>query len=218
MKKNLTLLIVLSIIFVVAVGAFLAPIAIAEPKAEITKESVEPPSRNAISTTTSTIQTTTTTIPTTTTTKIIEKYPEAKLIWDTMRSWGWSPETCAGIIGNMMAEVGGKTLDLSDWNSNGGCGYGLIQWTDGRRAAIKNRYGAYPTIEEQLLFMKDELLGTNGTTRQVDQKTLDIILNKDGSQTPESVAYAFACHYERCHQNYRWMRRDLAKTAYNYFM
>lgn len=216
MKKKLTLLIALSMIFVIAIGAFMAPFVIAETKNEINKTEegdIEPPSPMAI--TTSTTITTATTIATT---RSLEKYPEAKLIWDTMRSWGWSPETCAGIIGNMMAEVGGKTLDLSDWDSNGGCGYGLIQWTDGRRATIKKRYGAYPTIEEQLLFMKDELFGTNNTTKQVSQEVLDIILNKNGSQTPETVAYAFACYYERCHQNYRWMRRDLARKAYDYFI
>lgn len=75
------------------------------------------------------------------------EYPEAQLIWNTMISWGWTPETCAGIIGNMMAEIGGGTLNLSNWNSNGGCGYGLIQWTSGRRSTLKSRYGSYPTIE-----------------------------------------------------------------------
>ena len=97
------------------------------------------------------------------------EYPEAQLIWNTMISWGWAPETCAGIIGNMMAEIGGGTLDLSDWNSNGGCGYGLIQWTGSRRSLLKSRYGSYPNIEQQLIFMRDELFGTNSTRQQVIQ-------------------------------------------------
>jgi hypothetical protein len=146
------------------------------------------------------------------------KFPEAQLIWDTMISWGWTPETCAGIIGNMMAEVSGGTLDLSNWNSNGGCGYGLIQWTGGRRTAIKERYGEYPNIKQQLDFMKDELFGTNNTTKQVNNKVLDIIMNKDGTQTPESIAFAFASYYERCAQQYREMRKGYARIAYEYFM
>lgn len=217
MKKKLTLLIALSITMVIAVSFIILPIAAATVQTEEKTEEVveeEPPLPTITTSTTTTISTTITT----TTTKAPEKYPEARLIWDTMISWGWSPETCAGIIGNMMAEIGGKTLNLSDWDSNGGCGYGLIQWTDGRRTAIKNRYGAYPTIEEQLQFMKDELLGTNNTTQQVNNEVLNIILNTSGKETPESIAYIFACHYERCHRNYRWMRRDLARTAYNYFM
>ena len=84
------------------------------------------------------------------------EYPEAQLIWDTMISWVWTAETCAGIIGNMMAEIGGGTLNLSNWNSNDGCGYGLIQWTSNRRSVLKSRYGSYPTIEQQLIFMRDE--------------------------------------------------------------
>jgi hypothetical protein len=146
------------------------------------------------------------------------RYPEAELIWNIMADWGWSPETRAGIIGNMMAEVGGHTLDLSNWDSNSSWGYGLIQWTGGRRSLIKSRYGEYPTIPEQMQFMKDELLGTNNTGKQVSDSTLDVILNKNNNQSPESIAYSFACNYERCATQYRSMRQGFARTAYNYFM
>lgn len=146
------------------------------------------------------------------------EYPEARLIWNTMRSWGWSPETCAGIIGNMMAEIGGGTLNLSNWSSNDGCGYGLIQWTGGRAALIKSRYGAYPNIEQQLIFMKDELLGTNGVKPQINGSILSTILNTDNTQTPESIALAFATYYERCGASYRARRQGFARIAYQYFM
>lgn len=146
------------------------------------------------------------------------EYPEAQLIWNTMISWGWTPETCAGIIGNMMAEIGGGTLDLSDWNSNGGCGYGLIQWTDGRRSLIKSRYGSYPNIEQQLIFMRDELFGTNNTNKQVSDAALDVIINANGNQTPESVAMSFAINYERCAARHRAKRQGYARIAYEYFM
>ena len=145
------------------------------------------------------------------------KYPEAQLIWDTLTSWGWNPETCAGIMGNMMAEIGGGTLDLSNWNSNGGCGYGLIQWTGGRRDLIKYRYGSYPTIEQQLIFMRDELFGKNSTSQQVDDYVLDIIMNTSGNETPESIALNFACYYERCGESYRYIRQSYARIAYEYF-
>lgn len=145
------------------------------------------------------------------------EYPEVRLIWNTMRSWGWSPETCAGIIGNMMAEVGGGTLNLSRWNT-GGCGYGLIQWTSGRAALIKRRYGSQPNISQQLQFMKDEMFGTNNTRKQISDSALNTILNKSGTQTPESVALCFAANFERCGQAYRARRQGFARTAYNYFM
>lgn len=145
-------------------------------------------------------------------------YPEAQLIWNTMISWGWTPETCAGIIGNMMAEIGGGTLNLSNWKSDDGCGYGLIQWTSGRASTIKNRYGSYPTIEQQLIFVKDELFGTNNTRQQVNPTILKQIMNVSGAETPESVALTFATHYERCGQSYRAKRQNYARIAYNYFI
>lgn len=146
------------------------------------------------------------------------EYPEAQLIWNTMISWGWAPETCAGIIGNMMAEIGGGTLDLSDWNSNGGCGYGLIQWTGSRRSLLKSRYGSYPNIEQQLIFMRDELFGTNGTRQQVNSSVLNRIMNTNGNETPESIAFCFASNYERCASRYRARRQGYARIAYEYFM
>ena len=146
------------------------------------------------------------------------EYPEAQLIWNTMISWGWTPETCAGIIGNMMAEIGGGTLNLSNWNSNGGCGYGLIQWTGGRRSTLKGRYGSYPTIEQQLIFMRDELFGTNNTRQQVSSSVLNKIMNTNGNETPESIAFCFASNYERCASQYRTRRQGYARIAYEYFM
>ena len=146
------------------------------------------------------------------------EYPEAQLIWDTMISWGWTAETCAGIIGNMMAEIGGGTLNLSNWNSNGGCGYGLIQWTSNRRSILKSRYGSYPTIEQQLIFMRDELFGINNTRQQVSSSVLDKIMNTNGNETPESIAFCFASNYERCASRYRARRQGYARIAYEYFM
>lgn len=146
------------------------------------------------------------------------EYPAAQLIWDTMISWGWTAETCAGIIGNMMAEIGGGTLDLSNWNSNGGCGYGLIQWTSNRRSILKSRYGSCPTIEQQLIFMRDELFGINDTRQQVSSSVLDKIMNTNGNETPESIAFCFASNYERCASRYRAKRQGYARIAYEYFM
>ena len=146
------------------------------------------------------------------------EYPEAQLIWNTMISWGWTPETCAGIIGNMMAEIGGGTLNLSNWNSNGGCGYGLIQWTGGSRSSLKGRYGSYPTIEQQLIFMRDELFGTNNTRQQVSSSVLNKIMNTNGNESPESIAFCFASNYERCASRYRAKRQGYARIAYEYFM
>ena len=208
MKMKVTLLIALSITILCSFTLLGAVEASAVPQEE-TEEVA--PSTTVVTTT----SITTTTVATTTTTKpvVVEKYADAKFVWDWLIARGWSEEAAAGVLGNLMAETGGRTLNL-DWDSEGGCGYGLFQWIGQRRVDLKAKYGVQPNIEQQLQFMVDELYGTDGVRIQVSAEQRNVILN---SATPEECAYAFACYYERCHKNYRWFRRDLARTAYNYF-
>ena len=55
----------------------------------------------------------------------------ASQVWTRLKSYGYSDSVAAGIIGNMMRECGGDTLDL-DWDIvghyNGDEFYGLCQW------------------------------------------------------------------------------------------
>lgn len=144
-----------------------------------------------------------------------DEYPIATETWIAMKTLGWSDTVCAGIMGNLMAETGGTgTLHL-DWDSNGGNGYGLVQWIGGRRNTIKNKYGTYPSVKEQVQFVHDELYGANGVRRQVTDSQLNKIMN---AETPEECAYAFACYYERCATEYRSMRKGFARKAYEYFV
>lgn len=143
-----------------------------------------------------------------------EEYPVATEAWIAMKTNGWSDIVCAGIMGNLMAETGGGTLHL-DWDSNGKSGHGLVQWIGSRRIAIKNKYGACPSVKEQVQFIHDELYGVNGVSRQVTDSQLNAIMN---AETPEECAYAFACYYERCIANVRSMRKGFARKAYDYFV
>ena len=145
--------------------------------------------------------------------KIEPEYPEAQLIWDTIISWGWSQEVAAGILGNMMRECGGDTFKLK-WTINGGHRYGLCQWTGQRKQSILKKYGKQPSILEQLEFMKDELEGTNGVTRQVNEKNYRSILS---SKTASAAATKFAAYFERPASNYYGRRAANAKKAFNYF-
>ena len=144
----------------------------------------------------------------------MEEYPVATQAWLYMKSLGWSDTVCAGIMGNLMLETGGGTLYL-DWDSNGSSGYGLIQWIGGRRSLIKSIYGEFPTVENQIQFVHDELYGTNGVRKQVTASQLNAIM---GAETPEDCAYAFACYYERCSVQHRGVRRTYAQRAYEYFV
>lgn len=141
-------------------------------------------SRNTISTKTQNIQTPVEEISTT---------EVASIVWNCMKKYGWNDIMCAGIMGNMMAEVGGQTFNL-DYNSSGGCGYGLCQWTGGRRNLLLSLYGSKPTIDQQVEFMYKELLG-DGVPRQVSEEVYQKLLN---SSTPEECALLFAHKFERC--------------------
>lgn len=144
------------------------------------------------------------------------EYPVATQVWLYMKNeLGFSDTACAGIMGNMMAECGGCWTSDLDWDVSSSSGYGMIQWLGGRKNQLFSIYGNNPSIEDQLNFMKDELYGTNGVTKQVTDSQLDKIIN---AETPEDCAYAFACYYERCGEGHRWVRRDYARRAYEYFV
>ena len=66
--------------------------------------------------------------------------------------------------------------------------------------------------------MRDELFGINNTHQQVSSSVLDKIMNTDGNETPESIAFCFASNYERCASRYRAKRQGYARIAYEYFM
>jgi len=147
----------------------------------------------------------------------MSEYPEATQIWRIMKEeFGWNDIVCAGIMGNMMAEVAGGTLyALDNWSVNGSSGYGLIQWIGQRRADIKAIYGDHPSLEQQLYFMKDELFGTNGVRKQVSDAQLNAIMN---ATSPEEAAYKFAVYFERCADWARNCRKGYARIAYDYFV
>ena len=126
------------------------------------------------------------------------EYPEAQLIWDTMISWGWTAETCAGIIGNMMRECGGDTLNLHPY-ANNGSHYGLCQWSR------KWHSGAWgKDINGQLEYLKNSL-------------NLSIFSN---CTTPEEAAQVFHDRYERSGDTLKLKqkRQTNARIVYEYFM
>lgn len=144
------------------------------------------------------------------------EYPVATQVWLYMKNeFGWNDIVCAGIMGNLMAECGGCWTSDLKWDINKSSGLGMIQWIGGRKQQIISIYGSNPSIEDQLNFMKDELYGTNGVTKQVTDWQLDKIMN---ASTPEECAFAFATYFERCSENHRAPRRGYAKTAYEYFV
>ena len=80
------------------------------------------------------------------------QYPVASQVWQFLKNdMGLSDPVAAGILGNMMAECGGQTLDLQPYIYGYGY-YGLCMWyleyTNGRLY-----WGS--SVEEQLNYLKD---------------------------------------------------------------
>ena len=232
MKKKLTLLIVLSITLCLVAAPVMGVIAAASsamqedetssgetaelPPSTTTTTTV--PSSTTTSTTAATTKkiTTTTTVATTAATKPNTKYPEAQIVWDALIDYGLSPEVAAGIMGNIMAEVGGQTLDFSEWKYwSRGTHYGICQWGGGRKANLLNNFG--PDLEDQVEFLLYELkyeINTYGYKYKNGFGYDEFVAMTD----VEQAALAFAKSYERCSSKYYNIRMTNAKKAYNYFM
>lgn len=133
------------------------------------------------------------------------EYPAATEAWYYMKEKGWSDEVCAGIMGNMMEECGGGTLNLR-WDAVGdsGTSYGLCQWHNGRKNNLLKNYGN--TIEAQIDFLEYELGNPN-----------DYFSNPNDYK---QVAYEFCIKFERpSNKEQKGLnRKALAQTAFEYFV
>lgn len=137
------------------------------------------------------------------------EYPVATEVWLFMKDQGWSDAVCAGILGNMMTECGGHTLDLQ-WNlfDSSGWFYGLCQW----------HKGYYPEVQGQSLdYQLQHLAGTmEQEFGMFGSNALDRFL---AMTDPGTAAVDFAKKYERCAAT-EWnyvSRENNAWVAYRYF-
>jgi hypothetical protein len=132
-------------------------------------------------------------------------YDQAQQVWDYLQNLGLNDYVCAGILGNIMTEVGGQTLDISRWPSYSGNGYyGICQWSGGRRTRLLNDFGT--TLNDQIRFLSVELFE---------------VIPKDNSfynmQDEKEAALYFAKYYERCSSKYYSVRQSNATKALAYF-
>lgn len=90
----------------------------------------------------------------TNTTSASTGHKTADKVWNHFIQNGYSPYATAGIIGNMMRECGGDTLNLNGTTlSSGGTYYGLIQWNVNNTPKVKGM-----SIDEQLNFLTNSYL------------------------------------------------------------
>ena len=138
------------------------------------------------------------------------EYPAATQIWRYMKAQGWNDYVCAGIMGNLMAEVGGQTLDIRYTLSSSGY-YGMCQWSRG----YSQIWGA--GLETQCDFLRDTIKYEFDTYGFKYQKGFNFnsFLNMTDAQ---QAALAFAKSYERCGSGSYGVRQKNALKAYNYFV
>ena len=138
------------------------------------------------------------------------EYPAATQIWRYMKAQGWNDYVCAGIMGNLMAEVGGQTLDIRYTLSSSGY-YGMCQWSRG----YSRVWGA--GLETQCDFLRDTIKYEFDTYGFKYQKGFNFnsFLNMTDAQ---QAALAFAKSYERCGSGSYGVRQKNALKAYNYFV
>lgn len=138
------------------------------------------------------------------------EYPAATQIWRYMKAQGWNDYVCAGIMGNLMAEVGGQTLNIR-YTLSSGSYYGMCQWSRG----YSQVWGA--GLETQCDFLRDTIKYEFDTYGSKYQKGFNFnsFLNMTDAQ---QAALAFAKSYERCGSGSYGVRQKNALKAYNYFV
>ena len=141
-----------------------------------------------------------------------KEYPAASVVWYYLtETMGLNEHVAAGILGNMMAEVGGQTLDLQVDCSGRGY-YGICQWS--RKYMVYDITGSNldtqlgylnETIEDEFAVFGD--LYTSGFTYQ----------DFCNMQNAQDAAKAFAVVYERCGSGSHGVRKSNAVKAYEYY-
>lgn len=143
------------------------------------------------------------------------EYPVATQVWRYMKEeLGWNDYVCAGVMGNMMAEVGGQTLNLQPYlyGHSGANYYGLCQWSSRYFPSVQ---GA--DVDAQLDFLASTVKQALDTYGYLFKNGLDYEAFCNLTDA-EDAAMAFAKAYERCGSGSYGVRQTNALKAYNYFV
>lgn len=139
------------------------------------------------------------------------EYPSATFIWKYFKNQGYSDAVAAGILGNMMTEVGGwisnyATMNLDICNS-GKTYYGICQWKKKIYPGVVGR-----DLQGQLDFLMSTIQNEyKDFGRGYTYETFLQITN------PAEAALSFAKTYERCSSSSYKRRQTCAQIAYDYF-
>lgn len=144
--------------------------------------------------------------------KIEEDYYYARVIWNYLRyEMGLNKWCAAGIMGNIMTECGGQTLNIQPYITNSSGHYGICQWSLKYFPEVKGK-----NIHGQLEFLNSTLrwiLNDYGD-RYYDGFNYEkfIVITNE-----REAAKAFAHGYEGCGEYCAPRRLDHATEALRYF-
>lgn len=138
-----------------------------------------------------------------------QEYPVSTYIWRYLKECGYNDYVCAGILGNLMAETGGQTLNVR-WNISGNGYYGMCQWNKGHTEV----WGANLQGQCKYLIKTIRHAFNNYGRNYAVGFNYEQFINLNNEQ---EAALAFAACYERCASFSYGVRKKNATVAYNYF-
>ena len=138
------------------------------------------------------------------------QYPTASSIWLYLKDAGYSDEICAGILGNLMAEVGGQTLNLEPYTNTHPGYYGICQWS----LEFTDTHDL--SLTDQCVYLVDTLENemNNFGNNYHQGFNYDEFIKMTNV---EEIAIAFAKCYERCGPGSYDVRQSNALIAFEYF-
>ena len=139
-----------------------------------------------------------------------QEYPYATYIWRYLKNLGYNDYVCAGIMGNLMSEVGGSTLDIKYWLSNNRY-YGMCQWSKSYSDIWGKSLAEQCDYLSKTIKYEFDVFGSLYKKGFNYQAFLSLTNEKD-------AALAFAKCYERCASGGYSRRQRNATKAYQYFV
>ena len=136
-----------------------------------------------------------------------EEYPVATTIWLYLTTeLGLSEECAAGVLGNIMNEAGGNSLDINPEAYNSAGYYGICQWNSSLYSEVQ-----WVGLIEQLDYLKDTIEYEFDTYGNVNYEEFCLI------EDEQEAALAFARSYERCSRSSYNIRQRNAISALEYY-
>lgn len=140
-----------------------------------------------------------------------DQYPAATYIWNYMKAQGWSDYVCAGIMGNIMQETGGRTLNIN-YKFDGNGYYGICCWSKKYHPDVVGL-----DLEGQCAYLVETVEKIMNTYGRLYKKgyTFDDFLE---AESIKEAANAFMVVYERPGYKKSPKRTANGEKAYEYFV